>query len=469
MSVVFFSFRVEGIAQLEQIRALSTSTNNLRSGLSLRANFTWTFVGNVVYAGCQWGMLVVLAKLAGPEMVGRFALALAITAPIFMFASLRLRTVQATDAKREYLFGDYLGLRLTTTAMALLGVAGIVLVTGFPRETELVILAMGAAKAIEAISDTYYGLLMQYERMDRIAKSMVIKGPLSLVGLAIGVYLTGSVFWGVVGLAVARALILLSYDVRSVRSLQKAVPEPASTSLDQNGQEGVLGPRWKTAVLSKLAWMALPLGIVTLLIALIANIPVYFIAEYWGETELGIFAAVAYLRRAGHTVVTALGRSTTPRLAKYYATRDGRSFKRLLLKLVGISALLGVAGVLTALVAGKPILALLYGADYARPDLFAWLMVAAGVEYIAMSIQPAMTSARRFRVQIPLYVIVTVTVALVCLMSIPSRGLLGAAAALIIASVVRVGLSLVVIRRALRELERSAEPSVPTSLRRSAP
>ncbi len=47
------------------------------SPLSLRANFSWTFVGNVVYAGSQWGMLVVLAKLGTPEMVGQFSLGLA--------------------------------------------------------------------------------------------------------------------------------------------------------------------------------------------------------------------------------------------------------------------------------------------------------------------------------------------------------------------------------------------------------
>src|SRR4051794_16358727 len=67
--------------------------------LSLRANFTWTFVGNVIYAACQWGMLVVLAKVARPETVGNFALALAVTAPVIMLTNLQLRAVQATDAR----------------------------------------------------------------------------------------------------------------------------------------------------------------------------------------------------------------------------------------------------------------------------------------------------------------------------------------------------------------------------------
>ena len=57
----------------------------MRDGrLSLRANFSWTFMGRVVYVGCQWGMLTVLAKLGSPEMVGRFSLGLAVTAPIIL-------------------------------------------------------------------------------------------------------------------------------------------------------------------------------------------------------------------------------------------------------------------------------------------------------------------------------------------------------------------------------------------------
>jgi hypothetical protein len=38
---------------------------------SLRLNFSWTIVGNVVYAGTQWGILVLLARLGTPEAVGQ--------------------------------------------------------------------------------------------------------------------------------------------------------------------------------------------------------------------------------------------------------------------------------------------------------------------------------------------------------------------------------------------------------------
>src|SRR5438105_229334 len=87
--------------------------------LSLRRNFAWTLAGNIVYAGCQWGMLVVLAKLGNPAMVGTFAFALAVTAPVVLASNLGLSTVQVTDRRGDYDFGHYLGLRLLTAVLSL--------------------------------------------------------------------------------------------------------------------------------------------------------------------------------------------------------------------------------------------------------------------------------------------------------------------------------------------------------------
>ena len=92
------------------------SNTSINKPLSLARNFSWTLIGSGLYAFCQWGMLVVLAKLCSTQMVGQFALGLAITAPVFMFAGLNLRTVQVTDARRDFQFGDYLGLRLLSIA-----------------------------------------------------------------------------------------------------------------------------------------------------------------------------------------------------------------------------------------------------------------------------------------------------------------------------------------------------------------
>jgi O-antigen/teichoic acid export membrane protein len=377
------------------MRSLTAPIRNLPSGLTLKANFLWTLLGNVINAGSWFAMTVVLAKLGSPEHVGQFVLGLAVTAPVFMFATLRLRDVQATDAKQEYLFGDYFALRLMTTVLALLVVVGIVSLSGYQWELTLVILATGASKAIEAISDAFYGLFMQHERLDCIAKSMMMKGPLSLIGLGLGFSLTGSVFWGIISLAMAHAVIFLGYDVRNLRHL---MPKDLSR------------PHWHAKTLARLAWVALPLGFVTMLISFNSNVPRYFIAAHLGAYQLGIFAAITAFQKTASTVVQALGRSASPRLAKYYSANNARSFRHLALRLLGIGVLLGGAGVLVAFVAGRQILTLFYGPEYALPGLFILVMFAAGADYVATMLLFVVTSARYFRIQLPLQLLTIGTV-----------------------------------------------------------
>ena len=154
--------------------------------------------------------------------------------------------------------------------------------------------------------------------------------------------------------------------------------------------------------------------------------------------------------------MNALGQSAIPRLAKYYAAGNSTAFRTLLLKLVGICALLGGAGVLVALVAGREILTLLYRPEYAEyANVFVWLMLAAGILYVDAFLSYGITAARYFRIQIPLFSLVTGATVLACIWLIPSNGLLGAAITLIIGAVVRASGTLAVILYALSALQRN--------------
>lgn len=420
------------------------------SGLTLRDNFLWTFMGNLVNAACLFSMTIVLAKLGSPEHLGQFALGLATTTPIFMFASLRLRDVQATDSKKEFSFGDYFALRLIGTALALLVVVGTVSLSSFQSQMLLIIFATACSKAVENISDAFYGLFMQHERLDRIAKSMIFKGPISLLGLGIGFYVTGSVFWGVVGLTLSRIVIMLSYDLRcAILTLN-----PSSRRISNFVPKAWPRPHWNAKILTRLVRLVLPLGFVTMLISFTTNIPRYFIDGYLGPYQLGIFAAIASFQKVAPTVVQALARSASPRLARYYAANNAPAFRRLMFKLIGVAAMLGGAGVLVAFVLGRQILAYFYGPAYALPKLFGLLMLAAGIDYIATMLLYVITSARYFKIQLPLQLITTGVVAFACYRFIPSAGLSGAGMALIVGNLCRAGCNLVVAFHAQWSLHR---------------
>jgi O-antigen/teichoic acid export membrane protein len=408
--------------------------------LTLRRNFSWTLIGNLIYAASQWGMLVVLAKLGNLEMVGQFTLGLAITAPIITFTNLQLRGLQATDALEQYSFGHYFGLRIISTGLALVMIGAIALVSGYPWTTALIILLIGISKSIEAISDVFYGLLQQHERMDRIAVSLMIKGPLSLVLLALGIYFTGTLWWGILGLIAAWLFVLIFSDVQSaVLLLRHLSATQRDSKTTANKVSYAMSPKWQPKVLLRLIALALPMGFVMLFVSLNVNIPRYFLEQRLGIEDLGIFAAISYLMVAGKLVVSSLAMSADARLAKYYASGNLAAFRNLLLKLLGIGAILGGIGVLMALFAGREILSILYKPEYGqRNDIFILVMVAALIDYLFAFLGHGMTAARYFRVQIPLLATVSLASVLSSLFLIPILGMQGAALSLIISTFVGV-------------------------------
>ena len=425
---------------------MRTAEQRPTQDLSLKANFSWTFVGNLIYAACQWLSLTVFARLGTTEMVGQFALGLAVVTPVIMFTNLQLRDLQATDAKNEYQFADYFCLRLATTALGLLVVLGITVGLRYRPETALVILAVGIAKAFEAISETFHGLFQRHERMDFVSKSMIMRGLLSPIAVAIGMYLTGQVLWGVICMALAWGLVLVTYDFRTGRALLHNImlQNPLLPQGQQNNLALFLKPNPKS--MSRLIILAVPLAFSILIGALNNNIPRYFIEQNLNEHNLGIFAAIAYIPVAGVTVANALARSALPRMAKYYTTNNRAGFFGLIVKLLGLGLLLGVAGVLVSIIAGYSILLICYGPEYAlHTDTLVLQMIAGGLIYLTWFLGSGMTAARQLRVQVFTLGLAFVINIGACFWLVPTRGLVGASLAQVLSSGVQVLISLFVM------------------------
>jgi O-antigen/teichoic acid export membrane protein len=386
---------------------------------SLRSNFSWTLAGNIVYAGTQWGILVVFAKLGSPESVGVFSLGLAITAPIMLFAGLQLRAVQATDARRLVPFADYAGTRTLSTCAAVLLICAIG-VAGYRGATAAAIAALALSKGIESLSDIVYGLWQLQERMDLVARSLMLRGGLSLAATTICFVLWHTIWAAVCGMAIAWAGVFAFFDLR------RAV-----------GAGGIM-LRYRGAAIKHLLWIASPLGIVTLLVSFNGNVPRYMISGMRGIRELGIFSALSYTLVAGSTIVNALGQSAMPRLAAYWAHGRVREFRKLVNRLLGLGLLLGGAGIVVAAVAGGPILKLLYGAEYAKnTGLFVWLMVAAALNYLTSFAGYGLMAARLFRCQLPLFGSTTALMVASCAWLVKAGGARGAAQAMAAVGVVQ--------------------------------
>jgi O-antigen/teichoic acid export membrane protein len=361
-------------------------------------------------------MLIALAKISTPEAVGKFSLGLAITAPIFAFSNMQLSGMQATDIRVEHTFSAYLGFRLVSSAIAVMLITGVALISGVGNEIALVVFVFGLAKAIESVSDVIYGRMQQHEQMQRIAISLLLKGPLSLAALVVGIMLSGRVVVGVLAMAVTWAGLLVLYDLPGARAVAGKV-----------GNHAWSGPTFVVAEMRQILQDSLPMGFVIMLNAASINLPRYFVAEYYGEAAVGYFVAIGYLLVAGSLVVNAVGQAAMPRLARHYAN-DLRAYRSLLFKAFLIAALLGMGGILVAYWCGAELLSILYTESYGKyADVFFWTMVGALILYCVAMLGCGISAAREFRSQAVVTAVSTFTILILCYVLVPDYGMVGAA------------------------------------------
>ncbi|WMV76115.1 oligosaccharide flippase family protein [Geobacillus thermodenitrificans] len=388
--------------------------------LSLKKNFSWNFIGNLVYTFAQWAILSLLAKLGNPKMVGQFALGLALTAPIILFTNLQLRSIQATDTENKYQFGEYFGLRIITNVLAILITLFVVFIGQYNVVTSFVIILVAFSKVIESWSDVIFGYLQQKERMDFTAISRIIKAILMLLLPSIFLFITNNVIWMVIGLCLSYVLVFIFYDLKVL----KRFTSPK-----------VIFNRKNYIEITKLA---LPLGIVLMLGSLYINIPRIVIEKYLGEEQLGYFAAIAYLIVAGNTFIGAIGQAAAPRLAILFSEKSFIQFKNLLIKLVSIGFVTGIVGVIITLLFGEFILSIFYDSSYAKYNVvFTLLLISGAFNFSSTFLGIGLTATRSFKIQPYLGVIWIAVSFISAIILIPKFDLFGAGYSAIISAIVQ--------------------------------
>jgi O-antigen/teichoic acid export membrane protein len=370
----------------------------------------WLVSSNVLYAACQWGTIVALAKLGAPVAIGHLGLALAVATPVVLLSSLGLRSVQATDVARRYAFAEYVVLRLILNLVAATGIATAALLGMIEPAAVAILIPIGVAKIAEASSETCYGLAQRHERMRYVAISRASRGALGLVALATIVALGGSLAAGAWALAAAWSAFLFVVDVPVVGRLEPIVARPRLDAV------------WR------LARESAPLGGVNGLFAAGQSLPRYLLGLSHGATAVGYFTALGAITPA-LAQLASTAHAAAPRLG-LAAVGDRRRFRRLVLQLVAAAATLGGALVIGAALAGGRFLALAYDTDYAAfQTTFVIIVGAASIAVVNEVFYFALVASRRAPLQLAIECVAIAVTATGGLVLIPRLGVAGAALA----------------------------------------
>jgi O-antigen/teichoic acid export membrane protein len=331
-----------------------------------------------------------------------------------------LREIYTSDTAGTYRFGDYLGFRLVATgaAFAVMVASGLLEAGSAPALAVIILYAL--IRSGDLVSDIVHGLFQSQERMDFIGRSLCLLGPLSMLMLSVGYWLTGSLLVAVAGQLAAQAGVLLLYDLPVARGRARLSGEP-------------LRPRLQGRTVLRLAALATPLAVATGLAMIAVYLPRMVVARELDLAALGFFAAITALAMAPNRLVNALGIAVSVRLARYHRAGDRRGFLRMLGQMALIVAGIGGLGLAVAAAWGDVILRLVYTPDYAAyQPLFLWAIAAAILRSLADVLKFGMIASRRFWWIAAQYGATALVAAVACAALIPPLGLTGAGIALVL-------------------------------------
>ena len=242
--------------------------------LSLRANFVWVASGTVVGAATQLLLMAIIQKMAGTVALGNYALALAISMPVYLLMGLSLRYSMVIDVNDVHSFGEYLGVRLFLNVMSILTVLGIVGAKKLGTEMLVVALLVSTYHGTITTSQLFEGVYQKHECMSYLGISRALNGVFSIPSVLLGFWIVGTLVGGLVFLCVAMALKILLYDVVNARRYARVSPSFSAELL------------W---TIFKKCWViSLSAG----LVSLGGNVPRYLIEDHLGRTALGFFTGI---------------------------------------------------------------------------------------------------------------------------------------------------------------------------------
>lgn len=396
------------------------------------SGITWSLLGILVAALAQWVVIVLLSRLGTPEMVGQYALGLAVSAPVVLLAGLALRTVQVTDTGHRFDFNDYLRLRVSGMIFALLLIGVVAAFVGSAHA--VVVMLVGIAKALDAIGDIFFGLFQRHELMRPIGISMMSNGLLTVVAMISLLALTGSIGWAVVGSVIGSLAGSIGYCGWAAKPLRAAEFTDADAADAETNKASL--PRDPRAVLRRmgqLAVVAAPLGFASGLVSFSGNLPRYFIGHTLGAAALGIFAALAYVVLAANIVFAAISQMLLPRLTRLHAAGEFAVFTMLTLRLVLGTLAVGVVAVAIVIVVGPAVVRFVYGAPYAaHAEVLTVLTVAAVLGGTVFFLGTALSALRRFGNQLTAGLVMIAVTGIAGYVLVPRFGLIGAAWSVVI-------------------------------------
>lgn len=393
---------------------------------------SWILSANLVVSFSKWVILVIIARVLNPEMVGAYSLALAVGAPITLFANMKLRSLFLTEER--YDFKDYIYARnvLSGLAFIILILVGIFI---FPQYF-LVISLVGLTKILDLQSEMYYAIPHKKENLSYVGRLMIIKHLITLTTFAITLMATNSLTTSIFTQLLIQLIFLVIFEMRGIEKKYKL---KQTVNID-----------WTK--IKKVILMGVPLGFVQMVVSFNTSYPRYLLEFKESAEILGYFSAIAYIVVIGNMAMNAIAQTFIPLLANKLKRNEVKSFKKMVyVKLTTFSLSLGSILILFSYVFGELFLTLIYGEEYAAYNSVLIIMsYGLTISFLNWNLDIALLAMRYLSIQPKISVVVLFFNLILGYLLINKYGIYGAAFTILFINIIQLALRSYFVNKKLK-------------------
>lgn len=342
-------------------------------------------------------MLMVITRACGMVTAGVFSIAYANANLFLNMGNFGMRAFEASDVEPRYGFRAYGRSRIvTSSAMVLcswLWLAWSAGSLGYPWDKTCAIALMTLMKGMDAVEDVFDGNYQQEGRLDVAGRQMTLRIATTIVVFCVSIALTRDlVFSTALSFAWTAALLLVTLAFIRRRHRLPAM----------HAEARIQSP-W--ALLKE----CLPLFLSAFLLFYIGNAPKYAIDAMMDDSSQAIYGFIAMPVFVVGLLAQFVYMPIVQPVSAMWDSGDSRGFAREFVRQLGIIAAITVACVLGAVVAGPPVLGILYHTDLSgyRAELSV-LVFGGGLLAMAQLFTTGITIMRHQRWLVPGYVVVAV-------------------------------------------------------------
>jgi O-antigen/teichoic acid export membrane protein len=308
-----------------------------------RRNMIWNMAGSFIYAFASMVLTMIVVQLVGDEQGGIFTFAFTTFGQqMFMVAYFGIRPYQITDVENRYRFGDYLHLRMATSAAALAIGIGFILLQGYTAYKAWVVFLMVCYKVIDGFADAFEAEFQRSGRLYLTGKSNAFRTALSVGCFFVVLYVTRNLVTAGAAAVAAQILGVLLFDVSVMTNLD---------NIDWG---------WNRSSCQDLVRSCLLLFLSVFLDFYIFSAAKYAIEGHMDDASMAVYGAIFMPTSVINLVAGFVIRPFLTKLSLYWENRDDKAFSGVIRTIFFVILGLTVLAVGGAALLGIPVISLLY-------------------------------------------------------------------------------------------------------------